>query len=304
MDGDGDLDLVVANDTVGNFVFRNDAGKGFVESGAELGLAFNRDGQATGAMGIDAAWYRNDGDLAIAIGNFANEMTSLYVAPGGRLPYIDQGVVDDLGASTRLPLTFGLFFFDADLDGRLDLLQVNGHIEPDIARVQSAQHYRQAPQLFWNCGPACGYTYVEVPAAKLGDLATPLVGRGAAYADIDADGDLDILVTQAGGATRLYRNDQDSGHHWLRVRLRDHPPNIDALGAIVEVYAAGTVQRRAVMPARSYLSQVELPLTFGLGTDGLLERIVVHWPDGERQEVTPAVIDGTLMIERAGRKTR
>ncbi len=108
---------------------------------------------------------------------------------------------------------------DYDLDGRLDLLQVNGHLETEIARIQSSQHYAQPPLLFWNCGPDCPATFVAVSRAT-GDLGRPLVGRGATYADIDGDGDLDLLITQNGRAPVLLRNDQALGHHWLRLRLR------------------------------------------------------------------------------------
>lgn len=296
-DLDGDTDLLVANDTVRNFLFRNEGDGTFAEIGVEAGVAFDRDGRATGAMGIDAAWYRNDLDLAIAIGNFANEMSSLYVAPGGRPPFADQAIVDGIGAATRLPLTFGLLFLDVDLDGREDLLQANGHVEPEIARVQTAQTYRQAPQLFWNCGD-CPATFVPVPAGHLGDLARPLAARGAAYADIDADGDLDLAIVEVGGRARLYRNEQTSGHHWLRVRLRDDGMNRFGIGARVELERAAGTQRRRVMPTRGYLSQVELPVTFGLGATTGPVRLRVVWPDGARQDLSVRQVDREITVTR------
>ena len=152
VDGDGWTDLAVANDTVQNFLFRNQEGKGFAEVGAELGIAFDNNGAATGAMGIDHAVLENSGESVIAIGNFANEMSSVYVKPAVTNLFTDQAIVTGIGPASRQALTFGLFFFDYDLDGRQDLLQANGHVENEINRVQPSQHYAQPPQLFWQCG--------------------------------------------------------------------------------------------------------------------------------------------------------
>ena len=296
LDGDGWMDLVVANDTVQNFVFHNDGAGRFEEVGTEWGLGFDRNGMATGAMGVDAARHRNDDSLAVAIGNFANEMTSFYVSNGARPQFVDQTIGEGLGPATRTALTFGVFFFDYELDGRLDFLQANGHVENEINQVQASQNYRQAAQLFWNCGGECPGTYRPVSGRDSGDLSTPIVGRGAAYADIDADGDLDAVLTQVGGPPLLLRNDLESDNHWLRLRLAGRAPNTDAIGARVRVEVNGISQYRTVMPARSYLSQVELPLTFGLGTADRVERIDVVWPDGREQRLTDIAADRLLVI--------
>jgi hypothetical protein len=280
IDADGYLDIVVANDTVQNFLYQNQQDGTFAEMGMLSGLAFDGDGNATGAMGLDAAYVRGSDDLAIAIGNFANEMTSLYISRSGEADFVDEAIIEGIGPDSRLALTFGVFFFDADLDGRIDLLQVNGHIENEINRVQSSQHYEQPPQLFWNCGSACPATFQPLDTSAIGDLATPLVGRGATYADIDADGDLDVLITQPGRSAQLFRNEQNTGNNWLRVRLRGRPPNINAIGATVEIVSAGTAQLGIVMPAHSYLSQREHLLTFGLGKARSVESLRVVWPDG------------------------
>jgi hypothetical protein len=280
IDADNYLDIVVANDTVQNFLFQNQQDGTFAEMGMLSGLAFDSDGNATGAMGLDAAYYRRSDDLAIAIGNFANEMTSLYISRSGQADFVDEAIIEGVGPDSRLALTFGVFFFDADLDGRIDLLQVNGHIENEINRVQSSQHYEQLPQLFWNCGSGCPGTFQPLDTAAIGDLATPLVGRGATYADIDADGDLDVLITQPGRPAQLFRNDQETGNNWLRVRLRGRLPNINAIGATLEIVSGSTLQRRIVMPAHSYLSQREYPVTFGLGKARSVESLRVAWPDG------------------------
>ncbi len=306
VDGDGFIDLLVANDTVGNFFFHNDGGKRFVEEGSASGLAYDRVGSATGAMGIDSGQYRNDGDLGFAIGNFANEMTSLYVSQGERDLFADESIGEGIGAASRTALTFGLFLFDADLDGRLDLLQTNGHLEEEIAKVDPSQSYRQGAQLFWNAGPDQRQAFVEVPAAETGDLARPIVGRGSAYADVDGDGDLDVVLTETGGPPLLLRNDEGLGHHWLRLKLEGDPAlpggaNRDAIGAVVELTAGGVDQRRQVMPTKSYLSQSWLPVTFGLGDKTQVDKVTVTWPGGARQEVSVPGIDRELVVRQASR---
>ncbi|HVS02540.1 MAG TPA: CRTAC1 family protein [Thermoanaerobaculia bacterium] len=299
VDGDGWIDLMVANDTVRNFFFRNRGDGTFEETAEFFGLAYDRDGSATGAMGIDAAAYRNDGDVGFAIGNFANEMTSLFVSQGDPTLFADEAITEGIGAPTRIALSFGLLLFDYDLDGRLDLAQANGHLEEEITKVDPSQQYRQPTQLFWNSGGAAGgRTFVEVAAAQAGDLARPLVGRGSAVADYDLDGDLDLLVVQNGGPPLLLRNDQQLGHHWLRVRLVGGG-NRDAIGAWVELTAGDVTQRRQVMPTRSYLSQSELPLTFGLGAATAIDALTVTWPDGSVQPVAVEGVDQLVVVEKS-----
>ena len=306
IEGDGDIDVLVANDTVRNFLLVNDGRGVFTEQGGSSGLAYSREGAATGAMGADAADFRNDGELGFAIGNFANEMTSLYVSQGDPTLFSDEAITAGIGAPSRRVLSFGLFFFDYDLDGRLDLLQVNGHLEDDIEVVEPSQRYRQAPQLFWNAGSGAPSTFVPVTPAPGDGLTRELVGRGSTYADIDGDGDLDILLLQTGDRPLLLRNDQETGHRWLRFRLRGDGERVnrDAIGSWVEVEqrtAAGpVVQRRRVMPTRSYQSQVEPVVTIGLGgassVDDLV-RIEVVWPDGTRQRVEVDGLDRAIEVE-------
>ncbi len=300
VDGDGRLDIFVANDTVQNFLFRNRGDGRFEELGATSGIGFDNAGEATGAMGIDAADFANDGTLGVGIGNFANEATSFYVQQRDQWQFVDVAAAEGIGSPSRLKLSFGLFFFDYDLDGRLDLLQANGHLEDEINQIQPSQHYRQPAQLFWNCGRGARSCFAMVPEDRLGDLALPIVGRGAAYADIDGDGDLDVVLTQTGDRPLLLRNDQQTGHHWLRVRLVGRAPNRDAIAARIELTAGGATQRRTVMPTRSYLSQVELPLTFGLGEADRVESLRVTWPDGSTQDVPVAEVDRLLVVEQAG----
>jgi enediyne biosynthesis protein E4 len=296
-DHDGWLDIVMANDTVQNFLFHNQRDGTFREIAQLAGVAYDTNGLARGAMGIDIANFRNNSDVGIAIGNFANEMSALYVSRGDGLKFRDDAVTNGLGPATRLHLTFGVFFFDADLDGRLDYLQANGHLEEDIQKVQETQRYEQAPQLFWNCGPHAT-EFVSLSADKCGvDFVQPIVGRGAAYADIDSDGDLDVLLTAIGGPPRLLRNDQALSHHWLRVKLVGGGKNRNGIGATVELIQRNGVQSRLISPTRSYLSQCELPATFGLGPSTDIKRLVVRWPLGKITERADVPVDQLIVIE-------
>ncbi|MFM8577523.1 MAG: CRTAC1 family protein, partial [Planctomycetaceae bacterium] len=286
------VDIVVANDTVQDMLFRNQGDGRFEELGSLAGIAFDVEGNARGAMGIDIARFRNDADLGVVIGNFANEMTALYVARGGQLQFKDDAVSSGLGPPTRLELTFGVLFADIDLDGRLDILSANGHLEEDINKVQKTQTYEQPPKLYWNCGREHSTEFLPVPSSNVGnDFSRPMVGRSLATADIDGDGDLDCVITASGGRPRLLRNDQSVGHHWLRLRLVGRPPNPEAIGAVIELHqrpsdGAGSdgVQTRFVSPTRGYQSQCELPVTFGLGPSPAdtapTRTISIRWPDG------------------------
>ncbi|MCA9125027.1 MAG: CRTAC1 family protein [Planctomycetales bacterium] len=301
-DGDGWLDVVVANDTVQNQLFRNRSNGTFEEVGALAGIAFDGNGNVRGAMGIDAARFRNDDALGIAVGNFSNEMMALYVTDSSSMQFVDQAVASGLGASTRSELTFGTCFVDYDLDGYLDLFAANGHLEPAINSVQPSQQYAQPPQLFWNGGSAIGGRLLAVSGQESGpDFAQPTVGRGASFADIDGDGDLDLLIAANGRAPRLLRNDQALGHHWLRLKLVGSSSNRDAIGAEVQVELQDRTLRRRVMPTRSYLSQVELPLTFGLGTEDIVQSVTIHWPDGSQQILQDVQVDRSYEIEQGGK---
>jgi hypothetical protein len=298
IDRNGWIDIVVANDTTRNFLYRNLGDGRFEEVSVLEGIAYDREGRATSGMGIDVARFRNDVDTGIAIGNFANEMSSLFVTLDGRGPFVDEAVLEGFGPDSRLALTFAVLFFDADLDGRLDLFQANGHLENEINRVHPSQAYAQPAQLFWNCGEACAKRYRLLDSTA--NLQDPMVGRGAAYADIDGDGDLDLAIVQNGGPAVLLRNDQQTGHHWLRLELVGTAANRDALGAEVTLRAGGVTQYRRVHPSRGYLSQVELPLTFGLGTAAAVDELTVTWPDGQVQDVAVPGVDRVLRVVQAG----
>ena len=293
---DGNMDLFVANDTVRNFLYVNKGGGVFEEAGEEAGVAYDGTGSATGAMGVDANYYRDDDSVGLGVGNFANEMSSFYVSEDGQF-FSDEAIGEGIGPVSRQMLSFGLFFFDYDLDGRFDLFQTNGHLEEEINKVQPSQHYRQPSQLFWNCGTGFKSCFVPVDEKTTGDLAKPVVGRAAAYADIDGDGDLDCLITQTGDRPLLLRNDQAGKNGWLRIKLVGRGQgrcNRDAIGASVTLLVGGSAFRQQVMPSRSYLAQVETVLTFGLGAAKQAEELRIRWPGDKKVQVVRNLQAGKL----------
>jgi enediyne biosynthesis protein E4 len=298
LDNDGWIDLVVANDTVPNFVFHNERNGTFREIGALSGLAFDNFGATRGAMGIDAARFEEDSRLGISIGNFANEMTAFYVARDEPLLFADEAITEGIGQASRDVLTFGVFFFDYDLDGWLDLLTANGHIEDEIEAVNPNQRYRQPALLFWNArGRHRNAGFVPVPPEKAGtDIFQPVVGRGTAFADMDGDGDMDVVIAQINGPPLLLRNDLQLRHRWLRVKLVGTRSNRDAIGAWVKVRADQRTLWRQVMPTRGYLSQSELPVTFGLGRADRIDELTVHWPDGTVQRVESPPLNQMITV--------
>lgn len=296
LDSDGWIDLVVANDTVQNFVFHNQKNGTFKEIGALSGVAFDGNGMTRGAMGIDAARYRNDDTIGIGIGNFANEMTALYVAQKMPMTFADEAIPEGVGPASRLLLKFGLMFFDYDLDGRLDMLTANGHLEEEISKVQQSQQYRQPAQLLWNSGAG----FQAVPAGKAGeDLFKPIVGRGCSFADIDGDGDLDVLLTQVNGPPLLLRNDQRLAHHWVRIKLVGVQANRGAIGAWVKIRVGKETLSQQVMPTRGYQSQSESIVTFGLGSRATFDEVTVIWPGGAAQKIAPPPLDRLTVVEQS-----
>lgn len=282
-DDDGWPDIVVANDTVKNFFFHNvakDGKRAFVEEGFPAGIAFAQ-GRARGAMGIDwAPWYRGKMN-SLLIGNFADEPnTFLCQDDPEHLQFADVAIAEGIAGPSRTPLKFGVMFLDYDLDGRLDFLTCNGHLDPAIEEIQGGQKYAQRPQLYWHTGEK-GRQFELVTDADAGpDLFVPLVGRGCAYLDIDGDGDLDVVLTANGGPARVLRNDNELGHHWVRLKLvgDGKRSNTSAIGAVVTLEAGGQAQRRQVAAARGYLSQSELVVTFGLGKTKKIDKVTIHWP--------------------------
>ena len=295
-DGHGYPDIMVANDTVRNFYFRNEEKDGkrvYKEIGVQAGAAYADEGRPRGGMGIDWGEFA-PGRSGCVVANFANEpITFLEKSPGKRLLFSDNAQGVGLIGPSRLPLKFGTVYFDYDNDGRLDLLVNNGHIDPDISRIQEKQQYAQAPQLYWNTGdPNC---YFEpVPAEKAGpDLFKPLVGRGSAFADLDGDGHPDVVLVANGGPARILRNDAPKTNHWIRLDLRGDgkTANRSAIGAEVTVEAGGQAYHRTVTAGRGYLSQSELVLTIGLGPTAKVDKVTVQWPGKDLKTETWTGLD-------------
>jgi hypothetical protein len=279
-DNDGWPDLFVANDTQPNKLYRNLRNGSFREVGVEAGIAFSAEGKARAGMGVDAADVDNSDRISVAVTNFESEMIGLYQANAGS-EFNDVALSTGIGAASKNTLGFGCLFLDADLDGFLDLAAVNGHIDDTVRNIRRGVKYEQPPQLFLNDGKG----HFRDVAGEIGTgFAAPRVGRGLAYGDFDGDGDLDLLITTNNGPAYLFRNDQLAGNRSIRFRLIGTKSNRDAIGARVRIYHDGMVQSRIVKTGSSYLSQSELPVTFGIGKRDKIERVVVDWPSGATEE--------------------
>jgi enediyne biosynthesis protein E4 len=279
-DQDGWPDIFVANDTQPNKLYRNQRNGKFVEVAVEAGAAFSEDGKARAGMGVDAAEIDRSGRIGLAITNFEGEMIGLYRAdkPGR---YQDVATQAGVGQASRNRLGFGCVFADINLDGALDLVVVNGHIDDTVRNIRGNVGHAQPAQLFLNDGTG---SFRDIAGEVGGGFAEPRVGRGLAYGDFDRDGDVDLLMTTNNGPAVLFRNDQSSGHRSLRFRLVGTKSNRDAIGATVRIFHGGTSQTRVVKSGSSYLSQSELPVTFGVGKQDRVERVVVTWPSGRTDE--------------------
>ncbi len=281
-DIDGWPDLFVANDTQPNKLYRNLRNGTFKDVAVEAGLAFSVEGKARAGMGVDAADFDNSGVAGLAVTNFDDEMIGLYRSQGRGL-FEDVALKAGVGAPSRSSLGFGCVFADLDLDGHLDLVVANGHIDETVRNIRGNVGYAQPPHLFLNLGDGA---FRDVAPDAGSAFAQRRVGRGLACADFDRDGDVDLLMTTNNGPAVLFRNDLTSGNRFVRFALRGTQSNRDAIGAAVRVFHGGASQSRLVKSGSSYLSQSELPLTFGVGRRDRLDRVVVSWPNGRTEEFT------------------
>jgi enediyne biosynthesis protein E4 len=281
-DIDGWPDLFVANDTQPNKLYRNLHDGTFKDVAVAAGLAFSTEGKARAGMGTDSGDFENSGVPGLAVTNFDNEMIGLYRSVGRGL-FEDIAVKAGVGTPSRSSLGFGCLFADLSSSGNLDLVVANGHIDETVRNIRGNVGYAQPPHLFHNQGDG---TFKNVAADVGKDFARPRVGRGLACADFDRDGDVDLLMTTNNGPAVLFRNDQSSGNRFVRFRLRGTTSNRDAIGATVRIFHGGASQSRLVKSGSSYLSQSELPVTFGVGRRDRLDRVVVSWPNGRTEEFT------------------
>ncbi len=294
---DGWPDLFVSNDTQPNKLYRNNRNGTFSEEGVSAGVAFGEDGVARGAMGTDAGDYDRSGRPHLLIGNFSNQMLGLYHNEGNAL-FVDEAPRSTLGRASLLSLTFGLFFFDYDLDGWADIFCANGHIDEEIGRVQPKIQYREPPLLFHNQGKG---KFEDVTKQQPAEFQRSIVGRGAAYGDLDHDGDLDIVVSTNSGPGYVFRNDGGNGNHWLHLKLEGTKSNRSAIGAKVTLDSPGGRQTQTVRSGSSYCSQSELALTFGLGRDTKVSALDIEWPSGLKQHLANVNADQYLTVQESGK---
>jgi enediyne biosynthesis protein E4 len=290
---DGYPDLFVANDTQPNKLYRNNKNGTFSESGMSAGVAYSEDGVARGAMGADTADYDRSGRPHLLVGNFSNQMLGLYYNEGKGL-FVDEAPKSSVGRSSLLSLAFGVFFFDYDLDGYPDILAANGHIEEEIGRVQPKVQFREPPLLFHNQGQKKFENASDSVGAQ---FMRPIVARGAAYADFDHDGDLDVLITTNHGPAYLFRNDGGNKNHFLCVKTKGVKSNRDGIGAVVRIESAGGKQWSVVRSGSSYASQSDLAVTFGLGSDPTVTVVEVEWPSGVKDRATNIKANQFVTIE-------
>ena len=288
--GDGRIDFLVSNDTAPNNLYKNRGDGSFEDVAVEAGVAVDEAGRSRGAMGVAWADTKNGRGVTLAIGNFSNELKSLYWTESGEV-FLDESPRSGVGPTSLLSLTFGLFFFDADLDGRLDLFLANGHVEPTVQEVQKEVSYRQPPILYRNLGDG------HFVSAGGGDLGVPLVARGAVYADLDGDGDLDVVLVENGGPARLYINRLDRPQSSVRLRLvGSGKSNRDAVGARVTARIGQRTLTQQVTGGSSYLSAPEKTLTFGLGEARKIDVLEIRWPDGVSETLTDVAGGSSLTL--------
>jgi hypothetical protein len=290
-DNDGWPDLFLANDTQPNKLYHNNGNGTFTERGILAGVAYSEDGIARAGMGVDAADYDRSGFPSLLISNFSNQMLGLYHNEGTGL-FVDEAPRSEVGRASLLTLGFACFFFDYDLDGWLDIFVADGHINPDIQKVQPNVGYAESPHLFRNLGQG---KFADVTREAGADFSAPRVARGAAYADMDNDGRLDLLIASNGGPAVLLHNEGKSNQS-LRVKLAGVKSNRDGIGAVVRVTTGGQAQTQMLRSGSSYLSASELVLTFGLGRNSRADSIEIRWPSAESDRLTNVAASQTITV--------
>ena len=299
-DADGWPDLFVGSDRVPAKLYRNDGAGRFADHGLRAGVALSERGRARANMGVDAADYDRSGRPDIVVGNFLHEMLGLYRATEDGF-FTDAAPRTTVGRASYQSVTWAVFFLDVDLDGHLDIFAANGGTDESQGMLDSRARLAQPPLLLRNRGDG---RFDDVSRAAGDAFGRPAMGRGAAYADFDGDGDLDIVLTALNGPARLLRNEGGNRNNWLRVRLTGATSNRRGIDAVVRVTSASGAQWRAVRSGSSYASQSELPLTLGLGRDATVESLEVTWPSGATQRFADIAANRRVVVDEAAGLSR
>ena len=277
LEPDGYPDVFVANDTVADFLFRNNRDGTFQEVGFDQGVALDENGHPRAGMGVDFGDYDGDGRMDLIVTNFADEGNALFRRAGDYFNEVtyQSGILE----KSYVKVGFGARFFDYDNDGDLDAFVANGHIDPTINQLRDYVFFRQENLLYENRNGSFRECSSEAGAwSQVRDLS-----RGAVFGDLDNDGDVDIVVTNNGGPVNLLRNDSENRNNWLLIRLEGVDSNRDGLGARLRVRVGGRELHREAQRAASYLSSHDPRVHLGLGGSEVAELVEIHWPSGTLQ---------------------
>jgi hypothetical protein len=296
-DRDGWVDLYVANDSTASALYRNNKDGTFTDIGSSAGCAYNQDGRPQAGMGVAVGDYDRNGTMDLFKTNFAGDTSTLYANTGGACE--DRTFPSGIGVNTRW-LGWGVDFVDLDGDGWLDLFLVNGHVYPEVDRLKSEAGYKQPKVVYRNLRNG---RFADVSERLGPPVTTPKAGRGAAFADFDNDGDVDVVVNNVHDTPDLFRLDRAQRRHWITLKLVGSQSNRSAIGALARVVTSSGEQRQEVRGGGSYYSQNDLRLHFGLGEASRVERVVVRWPNGlEEAWTSPAVDRAHTLTEGTGTK--